>query len=412
MKFTARKKLSVATAVLISTTFPAFGQGVASFETSQNPETFSIQPNELASGTSVPPAFSDKVVEALRQAAEASGQNIDAMSFYVAPRQISGASWSQYELGENEIGPNSVIVAQSAADGQFQIFTQDTLPDDGFTAAFNGDTVYFYTGIHPSDQQFENNVAAEGLIIDGATWGTLPGQGMELPGLSPLGGQSVSESICGVDDRVASDHAFVGRIMPVGCTGWLAATGVVVTAGHCIAPGQVRELEFNVPSSNPVGLVRRSSLDNQYRVDLDLIVYSDPYSIGDDWAVFRVQPNSQTGKTAFEVQGKGFEISNGTPPNDLTIVGYGVDDTPMSANQTQQVHSNTLVGEYVRGQANVVVKHKVDTRGGNSGSPIVGLDQSGVETAYGVHTNAGCMASGGSNNATGFKNANLWGAAN
>lgn len=398
-------------AASVSVAVPAVAQ-VASFDSSNDQAELSIQPNELSSAAQVPPSFSDNVVQALRNQAGAAGQDVDALSFFVAPRQIDGASWTQYQLGKNEIGPNSMIAVQSAADGQFQIFTQKNFPAGGLTAAFNGDTVYFYTGIHPTDQDFEYSVAANGLSVEGATWGTAPGQGMELPGLGPLGGQSVNESPCGTtDDRVSSDHPFVGRIMPLGCTGWLASNGKVMTAGHCVVDNQFIDIEFNVPSSNPMGLVRRATLDNQYRIDQNSIVYSNPYEIGNDWAVFSILANAQTGKTAFEVQGNGFEISNAKPPKSVTIVGYGVDYTPQTANQTQQIHSGALVGEYIRGNDDVVLKHKVDTRSGNSGSAIVGLNASGVETAYGIHTNAGCVAFGGSNSATGFKNNSLWTAA-
>lgn len=390
----------------------AVAQGVAAFDTSNDASILSIEPNEFKSGTQVPPEFSELVLDELKNKSGNTDKDIDAMSFYVAPRQVSGASWLQYEIGETEIGENSVVVVQSATDGEFQIFTQDTLPADGFTAAFNGDTVYFYAGIHPEDRDFENSVALEGINIDGAIWGTSPGQGMELPDIGPLGGQVANESLCGPDDRVSSNHPFVGRIMPVGCTGWIAATGKLVTAGHCIIPDQMREIEFNVPSSNPVGLARRSSLVNQYKIVQDSISFSDPYSIGNDWATFAVELNVQTGNSVFDVQGSGFPISKATPSGTITVVGYGVDDTPMSANQTQQIHNGGFVGEYIRDVDNVIIKHTIDTRGGNSGSAIIGVDTAGLEIAYGVHTNAGCMGSSGSNNATGFKNNALWTAVN
>ena len=42
------------------------------------------------------------------------------------------------------------------------------------------------------------------------------------------------EAICGrSDDRVASSDLRAGRIMPIGCTGWLIDGGALLTAGHC-----------------------------------------------------------------------------------------------------------------------------------------------------------------------------------
>ena len=59
----------------------------------------------------------------------------------------------------------------------------------------------------------------------------------------------VLESICGAnDDRVASSNPRAGRIMPIGCTGWMIPGGAFLTAGHC-ALSTAQTVEFNVPAS-------------------------------------------------------------------------------------------------------------------------------------------------------------------
>ncbi|MBD0864455.1 MAG: hypothetical protein GDA36_02005 [Rhodobacteraceae bacterium] len=164
----------------------AFGQGVRSFESKNDPEAFSIKPEKLSSGVNVTLDLSERLDRALQQRGNLAGQDLDDLSFSFVPRYIEGKSWLQYQIGDSEIGPNSLIAMQSAADGQVQILTRDNILERDFTAAFNGDTVDFYIGVHPNDQSFERSLATEGLSIDGATWGTLPGQGMELQGFGTI----------------------------------------------------------------------------------------------------------------------------------------------------------------------------------------------------------------------------------
>ena len=69
-------------------------------------------------------------------------------------------------------------------------------------------------------------------------------------------------TICGTDDRVPSYEAAIGRIRNLGasnipCTGWIAETGVLVTAGHCVSTilsdGNENVIEFNVKLSDSNG---------------------------------------------------------------------------------------------------------------------------------------------------------------
>ena len=85
-----------------------------------------------------------------------------------------------------------------------------------------------------------------------------------------------SESICfGTDDRVRSFDARVRRFSPVGCTAWLVAEDVFVTAGHCVdfAPSALPDgyfVEFNVPLSAPDGVSVRSAPEDVYAVRYDI----------------------------------------------------------------------------------------------------------------------------------------------
>ncbi|WP_160380659.1 trypsin-like serine peptidase [Pseudooceanicola pacificus] len=222
-----------------------------------------------------------------------------------------------------------------------------------------------------------------------------------------LGTQSTVESVCGNDDRIPSKHPFVGRVMPVGCTGWISTDGVLLTAGHCVGPTML-DIEFDVPNSTRSGVPVRSALKNQYSIIPKSVRSSEPFEMGNDWAVFEVARNTITGLSVFEAQGDGFVISQLEPPETVRVIGYGTDNTPLSRNQTQQEQVGGFVSELVRASDNVILKHKVDTSGGNSGSPLMGVSTEGKLVAFGIHTNAGCMGGGGSNNATGFKHQSLY----
>ena len=168
-----------------------------------------------------------------------------------------------------------------------------------------------------------------------------------------------------------------------------------------------------MPASLSNGTTVSPPLQHQYRIISSSIV--DGFTgVGNDWAVFQVLPNTQTGLTPIQAQGGAFMVSQTDNPNTVTITGFGVDGPapgfgnppPRNAdNQTQQTHSGTLVSHVDNGLTNAVIRYTVDTQGGNSGSPVYSGN-----IAIGIHTNGGCSASGGSNAGTSFRNDALWSA--
>jgi len=224
------------------------------------------------------------------------------------------------------------------------------------------------------------------------------------------------EAICGsTDDRVASANPRVGRIMPIGCTGWLIDGNRLLTAGHCIGAA-TQTVEFNVPASQNNGTIVAPPVRDQYRVISGSIV-SQTGGVGNDWAVFQVLANTQTGLMPAAAQGAIFQLSNTDNPAQARITGYGLDGPapnfgaggPLNAqNQTQQTHVGTL-SQNTGGATSGVLQYDTDTQGGNSGSPVV---VEGSNTAIGIHTNGGCTPNGGTNAGTSFRNAALWTAIN
>jgi V8-like Glu-specific endopeptidase len=201
-----------------------------------------------------------------------------------------------------------------------------------------------------------------------------------------------TKSQCGPqDNRVPSNDAAVGRIVPVGCTGWIITNGKIVTAGHC-AGNSLQVLQFNVPTSNSNGSIRHPGPEHQYAVK------SGSVKQGTDWAVFEVNANSVTGKTAINAQGKSFNVVRVNSAGTIRITGYGVDSG--SSNQTQQTHTGPLASI-----TSTKIHYATDTEGGNSGSPII--DES-TGNAIGVHTHGGCSTSGGSNSGTNARLQAFW----
>ena len=194
-------------------------------------------------------------------------------------------------------------------------------------------------------------------------------------------------------ERIASNDPRSGRLLPIGCTGWLIndCQTCALTAGHCT--GNISVLQFNVPLSNPNGSLNQPPASDQYAVDAASVISNGGQGVGNDWAYFGTFPNSVTGLTAAQAAGGTFTLAappGSTAGNDIRITGFGSDNG--TANQTQQTHVGPLV--VLNGNQ---VGYVTDTTGGNSGSPVI-HEQTG--NAIGIHTHGGCGAGGGNNNGT------------
>lgn len=211
-----------------------------------------------------------------------------------------------------------------------------------------------------------------------------------------------AKSICGsTDDRVLSSDPRAGRILSIGCTGWLIddCRHCFLTAGHCASGTSV--VEFNVPLSDSNGNINHPSPDDQYTVDASSLQDNGGNGVGDDWAYFGVFPNPNTGLTPAEAQGAWYTLVDPPPVsgNDIRITGYGVDSSPSTYSQVQQTHVGPMVTS-----SGTLVQYQTDTMGGNSGSPVI-WEQ--TDQAVGIHTHGGCDSSGGQNSGTGSNHPGL-----
>ena len=350
---------------------------------------------------------------------------------------VPGAAWLQLRFDALALGPEGKLVI-TTPNGDVQNFTQDSLTAwDGKSAAFNGAELSILlegvsgdvtiaevmVGLPGATPEIAKERASETFfdflgvgdmsryMIDDVPPKT--DDGSALPPDLEFG--ATIESICTpVDKRVSSAHPYSGRLMPVGCTGWLIPGNLVLTAGHCVG-SSMGWLEFNVPRSYLDGTTRPTEVKDQYPVIRSSVV-SRFTGVGNDWAVFRVAPNTETNLLPSDAQGGHFEVSNTAEPTNVRITGFGVDGPapkfgnppPRNGdNQTQQTHAGRVVRHTSSGSSSGTLKYRVDTQGGNSGSPVFAEDSN--EIAIGIHTNGGC-ATTGANAGTSFRNKALWNA--
>ena len=194
----------------------------------------------------------------------------------------------------------------------------------------------------------------------------------------------VSKSICSDSDtRRLSYDPRVARALGGGgvCTVTMISRNCGISAGHCV--NALDLLEFNTgPSQN--GRIVNVDVEDTFRVDKGTIV-SRNNGIGDDWAVFKVNPSSFDYRPAGDVQGYYGINSPLVRSTFLRIVGYGVDTEP-----THHLAQQRGYGYLVKTDGSQLF-HNVDTMGGNSGSAIVDNITGRV---IGIHSHGGCGSTG------------------
>jgi V8-like Glu-specific endopeptidase len=320
--------------------------------------------------------------------------------------RVSGAPWLRLHAGKYNLGQKSYVLLTSLQDKGQQRLDAVTLPQwNNSTAFFNGDAVEVELHIAPG----EAGIFVRFAEVTVGEW--------QKRRNSP-------QTACGTDDRVGSNDPRVGRInvqnatgavSNPSCTAWLVSNGALLTAGHCVdsdpdqggpmLPDGVVDagfsggvVEFNVPASQNNGTTVFANPNDQYPIDATRIVWrfdGNGQGLGKDWAVFGCRPNANTGLLPHQAQGSFFRMTNDNPSDGSTVrvTGYGTDTG--AQNQTLQTSTGPLRGESQNG-ADIWLRHRVDSEGGNSGSPIIRED-SGL--AIGIHTNGGCNNNSNSENA-------------
>jgi hypothetical protein len=305
------------------------------------------------------------------------------------PVVVAGAPWLRLDFedvllaGDPLAGTGSILRIVSVWDGAVQELNAIQVRQWRKTSAyFNGDMLIVEVVAQPGTG--DNRVVLRGITA---------------------GQQGQPKTICGpTDDRVLSQDPRAGRLLPIGCTGWLIddCANCALTAGHCT--GDINVLQFNVPLSLTSGTIQHPPPSDQYAIDQTSIQSNGGLGVGNDYGYFGTFPNSTTGLTAAQAQGAVYTIAVPPPFNgahQIRITGYGTDNSPNTSNQVQQTH----VGPWVTGSGSLV-QYATDTTGGNSGSPVI-HEQSGF--AIGIHTHGGCDSVGGENSGTGLNHPGVQG---
>jgi hypothetical protein len=344
-------------------------------------------------GAQTAPLSSHCVPVAVRSGNHGNPSPVEGIVFRDFVTLPAGTPWLRLCFARTTLSPGSMLRIVSLRDGDVMTLNQRQLEEWSHTSAyFNGNAVMIELIAGPGTTK--NQVEIDKVIA-----GDLP------TGITP-------DTICGpADNRQPAADPRVGRLMPGGCTAWIAnvpAVGVDrchLSAGHCYGPAQV--LQFAVPlSAANCGLVHPPA-SRQFAVDTATSVRADN-GPGDDYWVFRCFRNPVTGLTTYEYQGAGIPLAAVMPgpPATLRVTGYGVDGTDTNAapggnlscgcsppagtgtwNQTQQDMRGPLVGA----PGNTLL-YQIDTCGGNSGSPVT--DSLAFE-AVAIHTHGGCSSPSG-----------------
>ncbi|MBN2174143.1 MAG: hypothetical protein JW731_08430 [Bacteroidales bacterium] len=317
---------------------------------------------------------------------------------YIVVQESIGAAdhapWIRLVFGEVELGENSYIIITSDFDQDQQYFNARTIEEWYYHSAFfKGESVTLQLYVAPGD---------EGVTI-------------EIPQLIVgdfVGGQPIPLDVCGSDNRLTSTYQHIdGRLMPLGCTGWISAAGFYLTAGHCldVSSASLQIMEFYVPASLCDGTTQPAAVNNQYPVIYSSRVFQN-VTIGDDWGIFNVGANSNTGRTPAENQRAYYHLSKDLSPPSIFIRGFGTDNVPTGCtggnnadSQTCQYHTSSSQGEFGSGST-VYWEYQTDTDGGNSGSAVLASGVSGVDFhSVGIHTNGYCVPPNEGNEGTSFE---------
>lgn len=297
---------------------------------------------------------------------------------------VPGAAWLRLEYGAVVLsgtadrgGDGSFLRITSLQDGHAQ--TQHAVHVGQWrdtSAYFNGDAVLLEILAHPGTGR--NRIRLDAVVA----------------GVAPA-----TDSICGpTDDRVLSNDRRAGRNQPAGCTSWILddCSHCLLTAGHCASGLQV--VQFNVPLSSASGSIRHPPPSDQYALDPVSLQGNGGMGYGNDWTYFGLFPNSNTGMTAWEAQGRvAFRLASSPPAargQSLRVTGYGSVTSPVSP--TWHLVQKTHAGPYVN-LFGTALSYATDTTTGNSGSPVI--DES-TGDAIGIHAHAGCKVGGGENYGT------------
>ncbi len=281
---------------------------------------------------------------------------------YVAYRArvtVPGAVELRLFFGKVSLGNSSYILIASLEDSSRQHLNSMTISQwNNTTAYFNGNAVEVELHVAPADSHVFFNL--DSVLVD---TGNVASHGPD-------------RTLTLVNNRTPSDDPAVGRLRDPAngnaeATAWIAANGYLVTAGHVGYLWSTKSnrseqvLQFDVPNSQSDGTMLDPPAQDQYYID-QWIWYPDSTTLtGDDWGVFSVHPNSETGLYPTQAQQSYYEVEQNDTCSALRVTGYG-NAGANSLNDTQQSATGADAGS--SGQ---LLRYSVYISSGSSGSPVI-----------------------------------------
>ena len=301
---------------------------------------------------------------------------------------VQDARWLRLHFEDFHLGRRSYITITSSVDGEQQRFDARSLEQwHGSSAYFDGNAVEIALFVASRDEDVFFRLSEVSI-------------GKKKIEENKEGSSETLLSCHGPDDRVSSNDNAIGRIMPAGCTGFVASNGVYMSAGHCDHENNFDIIQFNVPDSDTDGTPNSPSVHDQYPI-ASIIDYRNNGQ-GDDWVVFSVHPNSNTGLLPTQTYGDYYRLMQGiTLVDSIRVTGYGLDNG--LKNQTQQ----TAMGRnnFYSGSGDVIVYHNAFVEFGNSGSPII--DEKSKNVSLTIAIDAFSISGSLCNGGTTFNNNDL-----
>lgn len=295
----------------------------------------------------------------------------DQQDHVIAFRQnisVSGVPWLRVHFSNYNLGQDSYLIITSLEDQAQQRLDATSIRQwRSSSAFFNGGAVEVALYVAPSDSEVF-------FMITELTVGE-PISIREATGKSS---QNKAILAC-TDDRDSSNHPAVSRgiyrdandSLVANATSWIGSNGAHLTAGHTVDPGHDFEMiEFNVPASDSDDTPNFAHPGDQYPVDSTSIQYEDS-GIGDDWGVFNVFPNSNTGLLPIEAQNAFIRMSKDPLANGdvVRITGYGNNDGV--DNRTQQTRTGSYDYFDSNGSGSALHTANIYVRINDSGSPFI-----------------------------------------